>query len=95
MNTTTAPERVITREMLEDRWKGAILSDDARATRRYLRLVGMLDDLIGDVTRCYGDGYWEGAADRGEPTPSGIVDEVINLTRETIISRVHELGIAR
>ncbi|MBX3029068.1 MAG: hypothetical protein KF809_02795 [Chloroflexi bacterium] len=87
-----AGQPAISIEVLRDRWRG-LFDEDGTATservgaaeRRYCDFVESIADIIGRLTRDGSDDVSQG----------GITDEVYGLIRETIITRVHERGLAR
>lgn len=92
-----AGEPVITMDLLRDRWAGIFGSDDGtntgehvgEAEGRYLALSEVLEDSIQRLCRR--------TTHSGEDVPfhSGLIDEVFDLIRETIITRVYDYGLAR
>lgn len=90
-----AGQPAIPRAILEDRWEGLFSTDDGtnssehvgEAERRYLNLAETLADIIARVSR-----NRSAEDDIGQ---GGITDEVYDLIREAIISRVHDRGYAR
>lgn len=79
-------------ETLRDRWDGLFDEDGTstgqhvgEAERRYVDFVESIADIIGRLTRGGSDDVSQG----------GLTDEVYGLVRETIITRVHERGMAQ
>ncbi len=84
MTTTT---HRIPREILKDRWTGAMWAsmEGPEPSELAHRLKDALMDAAWDVARCHGD----------DITEAGIIDELIETIHETLVRRIDEKEIAR